>query len=451
MTYDYDLLVIGAGSGGVRAARVAASHGAKVAIAEGAALGGTCVNLGCVPKKLFAYGADYGPAFEDAKGYGWSASDITFDWNILRDNKTKEVERLNGIYKTLLDKSGVTLISGFASFKDEHTVTIESKDYTARYILIATGGKPRKPDFPGAEYVIVSDDAFYLDTLPKRVLIQGGGYVSVEFAHIFHGLGVHVDLIYRDTIFLRGFDSDLREFLAAEMHKQGCVTHFNCDIEKVEKKGKDFLVTCIDGKEIETDLVFSAIGRVANTEKLALEKAGVKAKENGKIPVDDYYQTNIKHIYAIGDIVNDYNLTPVAIREGMIVADNLFTDKPKQTMDYTNIPTAVFSQPPIGTVGLSEEEAKAEGYDIEIYKTAFRPMKHTLTGRDEKTLMKLVVNKADDKVLGVHLCGTDAPEMLQGVGVAIKAGATKADFDSTVAIHPTSAEEFVTMREPFTG
>lgn len=449
--YDYDYFVIGAGSGGVRSARIAASHGAKVGIAEGADLGGTCVNLGCVPKKLLAYGADFGPGFEDAKGFGWSAQDVGFDWAALRDNKTAEIQRLNGIYQSLLERSGVDLFSGFAAFHDEHTITIGDQAVTADKILIATGGKPRMPDFPGAQHAIVSDHAFYLDQLPKRVLIQGGGYISVEFAHIFHGLGVHVDLIYRDTIFLRGFDADLREFLAAEMNKQGCVTHFSCDIDHVTKQDDgSFLVTCNDGCEIETDLVFSAIGRVPNTDGLAAEAAGVDLDDKGRIAVNGSYQTSKPHIYALGDVTDTPNLTPVAIAEGHALADNLFGGM-ERAVNYNFIATAVFCEPPIGTVGLSEEDARAQGHEVDIYKTAFKPMKHTLSGRDEKTLMKLVVDRKTDKVLGVHMCGADAPEIIQPMAIALNCGATKADFDRTMPVHPTAAEEFVTMREKFEG
>ena len=448
--YDYDLFVIGAGSGGVRAARIAAGHGAKVAVAEASDLGGTCVNLGCVPKKLFAYGADFGPALDDAKGFGWNMDNISHDWQTLRDNKDQEIKRLNGIYKNLLDRAGVDIIHGFATFEDAHTIKVGDKTYTAAYIMIAVGGRPRQPTFPGNEHVIVSDDAFHLEKLPKKILIQGGGYVSVEFAHIFHGLGVHVDLIYRDTIFLKGFDADIREFLADEMRKAGCVTHFSCDIDMVEKTDTGYHVTCNDGAEIDTDMVFSAIGRIPNTDKINIEAAGVKLQANGNIAVNDHFQTNVPHIYAVGDIINEWTLTPVAIAEGHAVADNLFSGNEKRTVEYDNIATAVFSQPPIGTVGLDEQAAREQYHDkIRIFKTAFRPLKHTLTGRDEKTFMKLVVCAKTGKVLGVHMCGADAPEILQGMAIALKCGATKEDFDRTIGIHPTSAEEFVTMREEF--
>lgn len=446
-SHDYDYFVIGAGSGGVRSARIAATHGAKVAIAEGADLGGTCVNIGCVPKKLFAYASDFGPAFEDAKNFGWSASDVSFDWATLRDNKTKEIERLNGIYNSLLERAGVTLYPHFASFVDDHTLQVGEETITADKILIATGGKPRQPEFKGAEYTIVSDDAFYLPDLPKRILIQGGGYISVEFAHIFHGLGVHVDLIYRDTLFLRGFDSDIREFLAAEMNKQGCTTHFNCDIDEVVKQNDgSYKVICQDGKIIETDLVFSAIGRVPNTNGLALDKAGIKTKKNGQINVDDHYRTSAPNIFAVGDVSSSEALTPVAIAEGHALADNLFGGMHRH-VNYDNIATAVFSNPSIGTVGLSEEQAREQGHKVDIYKSAFKPMKHTISGRDEKTLMKLVVDQDTDKVLGVHMCGTDAPEIIQPMSLALNLGATKADFDRTMPVHPTSSEEFMTMRD----
>ncbi|MEM6780288.1 MAG: glutathione-disulfide reductase [Pseudomonadota bacterium] len=448
-TYDYDYFVIGAGSGGVRSARIAAGHGAKVGIAEGASLGGTCVNLGCVPKKLFAYASDFGPAFEDAKNYGWSAENILHDWTTLRDNKTKEIERLNHIYEGLLERAGVTLYPHHASFIDEHTLQVGEDTITANKILIATGGKPRKPEFPGAEHAIVSDDAFYLDDLPKRILIQGGGYISVEFAHIFHGLGVHVDLIYRDTIFLRGFDSDLRDFLAAEMNKQGCALHFSCDIDEIVKQDDgSFNVICNDGNEIETDLIFSAIGRLANTDNLGLENINPDMTSCGRILTNEHYQTSLPHIYAVGDVTNFYALTPVAIAEGHALADNLFGNQDR-AINYDNIATAIFSHPPIGTVGLSEEKAKERGHKVDIYKTSFKPMVHTISKRDEKILMKLVVDQDTDKVLGVHMCGVDAPEIIQPMSLALNLGATKADFDRTMPVHPTAAEEFMTMREKF--
>lgn len=449
--FDFDYFVIGGGSGGVRSARIAAGHGARVALAEAAELGGTCVNLGCVPKKLLAYGADFGAGFQDSMAYGWSFDHQRHSWDTLRENKNREIRRLNGIYQSLLERAGVKLIKGFAVFEDAHTVNVEGQRFTAKHILIATGGKPRRPVFPGAEHAIVSDDAFHLETLPHRVLIQGGGYVAVEFAHIFCGLGVKVDLIYRDTIFLKGFDADLREFLANEMRKQGCITHFTCDIDLLEKTADGFRASCADGLTVDTDMVFSAIGRVPNTDRLALDNAGVKTRTDGSIPVNESFQTNIRHIYAVGDIANTQNLTPVALAEGHILADNLFGGGKKRTLSRENIATAIFSHPPIGTVGLSEEDAVAKGYAVTVFKTSFRPMLHTLTGRDEKTFMKLVVDNKTDRVLGVHMCGRDAPEILQGFAVALNCGATKADFDRTIGIHPTSAEEFVTMREAFKG
>ncbi len=446
--YDYDYFVIGGGSGGVRSARIASGHGAKVGLAEGKYLGGTCVNVGCVPKKLFAYASDYGPAFADAKGFGWESEEPTFNWSTLIKNKDKEINRLNDIYENLLKNTGVTTYDSMARFKDEHTLLIDGKEITVNKILIATGGKPRKPSYKGAEHAIISDDAFYLDTLPHHVVIEGGGYIAVEFAHIFHGLGAKVTLIYRGKQILRGFDDDIREFLSLEMQKQGINIIFKANINKIERKNDQNTVFLDNKDKISCDLVLSAIGRVPNIENLGLENTNVIHKDNGQVVVNDDYQTNIPHIYAVGDVTDRVNLTPVALNEGHVLADHLFNNQPERVVSYENIPTAVFSNPPIGTVGLSEAEARNKGHYIDIYKSTFKPMRHTLSGRDEKTFMKLIVDKETDKVLGVHMCGADAPEILQGIGIAVIAGATKADFDRTIGIHPTAAEEFVTMREP---
>ena len=443
--YDYDYFVIGGGSGGVRSARIAASHGAKVGIAEGRHWGGTCVNIGCVPKKLFAYASDYGPAFEDAKGYGWNAENITFNWNTLIENKDKEISRLNGIYTKLLQNAGAEVHEGMASFKDEHTIVVNDREITADKFLIATGGTPRKPAYEGAEYAQISDDMFYIKDLPDHVVIEGGGYIAVEFAHIFHGLGTKVTLIYRGKAILKSFDTDIGRFLTAEMKKQGINISLGTNIDKIVSNKSKYTVFTDQNDEIECDLVLSAIGRIPNTEALNLENAKIEAKPNGQIITNEQYQTNINHIYAVGDVTTHPNLTPVAIACGHALADNLFNKK-NRNISFENIPTAIFSNPPIGTVGLSEEQAKEQGYETKIYKSDFKPMRHTLSGRDERTLMKMIVDTKTDKVIGAHMCGLDAPEIMQGIGIAIQCGATKADFDSTIGIHPTSAEEFVTMR-----
>lgn len=443
MAYDYDYLVIGAGSGGVRSARMAASHGAKTAIIESSHLGGTCVNVGCVPKKLFVIGAHFHEWFEDAKGFGWQVNHPEFDWAVLLNNKNKEIERLNGIYGNLLEKAGVTLIDGQASFKDAHTVTVDGKDITADRILIAVGGWPVVPDFPGNEHVITSNQLFYLDKLPEKMIIVGGGYIAVEFAGIFNGLGVDVTLMYRGELFLRGFDEDIRHHLKEEMQARGVNILFNQNIKSIEKTN-DLKATLLDGSTLEADCIAFATGRAPNTAELDLDSAGVKTNEKGAVTVNEHYQTSVENIYAVGDVTDRVNLTPVAIKEGHILADNLF-NKQKRSMSYNNIATAVFSTPPIGTIGLTEEQAR-EQYDIEVFTSTFRPMIHTLSGRHSKTFMKMIVDKKTDKVLGLHMCGDDAGEIIQGFAVAINMGATKADFDATVGIHPTSAEEFVTMR-----
>ncbi len=446
MTKHYDFFVIGAGSGGVRAARVAAQHGAKVGIAESAALGGTCVNLGCVPKKLLAYGADYGMGFEDAKGFGWSAGTIAHDWHRLIKNKNESIGNINKFYGKLLSDNNVDLYNGFATFVDPHTLDITGEKITAGKILIATGGKPRKLSVPGGELAWTSDDMFFLENFPRRLLIVGGGYIAVEFAHIMHGLGAHVDLAYRSSLFLRSFDDDIRLALAEEMKAQGIGVHFHCDIEKIETTQNGLKAYMNDERSFEVDGVLAAIGRDANTDRLNLEAAGVKTEKGGFLKVNDNYQTNVKHIYALGDIANKYNLTPVAIKEGHVLADQLFGNKPEAKVNYENIATAVFSHPPLATVGLSEEEARAKNYEVRIFKSAFTPMKHKLSGRNEKSVMKLVIDQKTDRVLGMHMMGGDAPEIIQGFAVALNAGATKADFDNTMAVHPTAAEEFVTMR-----
>lgn len=448
--YDYDLFVIGAGSGGVRASRIAANHGAKVACAESGALGGTCVNVGCVPKKLFVYGSHYGHDFGDAKAYGWDVGNKpTVHWKKLIANKNNEIERLNGIYGRLLEKAGVDLIVGEAKFVDEHTVEVAGKKYTADKILVAVGGKPFVPDFPGKEHVITSNEAFYLDDLPARAVIVGGGYIAVEFACIFSGYGVDVTQVYRGDLFLRGFDDEVREHLAGEMKTQGINLQFSTTIKSVEKKADgSFKVKTDGGEEIETDLVMYATGRVPLTDRLGLDKAGVATGAKGKVIVDDWSKTNVDSIYAVGDCTDRVNLTPVAIAEGHAFADTMYGGK-RRNINYENIPTAVFSTPNLGTCGLTEKQAREKygKFGVDVYKTTFRPMKHTLTKREgEKVFMKLIVEKETDLVVGCHMLDAAAGDMIQLVGVAMKAGATKADFDSTMPVHPVSAEEIVTLR-----
>jgi glutathione reductase (NADPH) len=445
--YDYDLFVIGAGSGGVRASRFSATNGARVAVAEDQFMGGTCVNVGCIPKKLFVYASHFHEDFADAAAYGWTVKPDSFDWRTLVDNKDKEISRLNGIYRRMLEGAGVTIVDGRATVVDPHTVAVAGKNYTAEHILVAAGSWPNDLRYEGGEHVITSNEAFFLDKLPKKVVIEGGGYIAVEFAGIFNGLGVDTTLSYRGSLIMRGFDEDIRQHLQGEMEKKGIKLKLNASFEKVEKTDAGLTVHLDDGTTLEADTVMSAIGRRPNVNGLGLEEAGVALKDNGAVIVDDYFQTNVKSIYAIGDIIDRYQLTPVALAEGMAVYKTLFRDEPS-AVDYEYIPTAVFSQPPIGTVGLMEDEAREKYGDVSIFKSTFRTLKNTLTGSDEQTFMKMIVDKASDKVVGIHMVGTDAGEMTQGFAVAMKAGATKAVFDSTIGIHPTSAEEFVTMREP---
>ncbi len=445
--YDYDLFVIGAGSGGVRAARFSANAGARVAVAEDSFMGGTCVNVGCIPKKLFVYASHFHEDFSDAAAYGWTVKPDSFDWRTLVDNKDKEIKRLNGIYERLLEGSGVTIVDGRATVVDPHTVEVAGKQYTAEHILVAAGSWPTDLRYEGGEHVISSNEAFYLDELPKKVIVEGGGYIAVEFAGIFNGLGVDTTLVYRGPLIMRGFDEDIRQHLMGEMEKKGITMKLNASFEKVEKTDTGLTVHLSDGTSIEADTVMSAIGRRPKVTGLGLEEVGVKLKENSAVIVDDYFQTSVPSIYAVGDIIDRYQLTPVALAEGMAVSKTLYRDTPS-VVDYEYIPTAVFSQPPIGTVGLMEDEAREKYGDILLFKSTFRTLKNTLTGSDEQTFMKMIVDKASDKVVGIHMVGPDAGEMIQGFAVALKAGATKALFDSTIGIHPTSAEEFVTMREP---
>ncbi len=444
--YDYDLYTIGAGSGGVRAARISASYGAKVGIAEDRYLGGTCVNVGCVPKKLLVYASHYAEDFEDAAGFGWTVGKSSFHWPTLIANKNKEIERLNGIYGRLLGNAGVDLHEGRATVVDPHTVSVNGQTYTAKYILVATGGWPAVPDIPGKEHAITSNEAFFLDDLPKRVIVVGGGYIAVEFAGIFNGLGSQVTQLYRGPHFLRGFDDDVRHFLADEMRKKGVDLRFNTNIARIEKRGDTLLAEMEDGTEMEADVIMYATGRDPNASGIGLEEAGVELNRKGAVVVDDYFKTSVDSIYAIGDVIDRIALTPVAIAEGMVLSDNLFRGG-SGTMDYEDVPTAVFSQPNIGTVGLTEAQARETYGAVDIYTSSFTPMKYTLADSDEKTFMKLIVDRASDRVVGFHMVGPDAGETTQGVGIAFKCGATKAQFDATVGIHPTAAEEFVTMRE----
>ena len=448
MAYDYDLYVLGAGSGGVRASRMCAAAGARVAVAESTYLGGTCVNVGCVPKKLFVYGSHFHEDFEDASAYGWSVEVDSFHWPTLRDNKTTEIERLNGIYRNLLSNAGVDLHEGRAVITDPHTVEVDGTPYTAEKILVATGGWPVVPDFPGNEHVITSNEAFYIDTFPEKAVVVGGGYIAVEFAGIFAGLGADTTLIYRGPMFLRGFDDSVRKFVKDEIEKKGIKLKFETNVEAITLDGDERVLSLTDGSELRADTVLYATGRTPNTSGLGLENAGVELGANREVLINEYYQTNVPHIYAIGDVTDRIQLTPVAIEEGICIANNLFTDNPKKKLDYQNIATAVFCQPNIGTVGLTEAQA-LEQYqgDLDIYDSSFKPMKHTLSGRDERTMMKMIVQRSTDKVLGIHMVGPDAGEIIQGMVVALVAGATKAQFDATVGIHPTAAEELVTLRE----
>lgn len=446
---DFDLIVIGAGSGGVRLARMSAQRGARVAIVESRYLGGTCVNVGCVPKKLFVYGAHVSEDLEDAAGYGWKVplDQVSFDWPTLVANKNAEIERLNGIYGRMLENAGVTIIEGTASLADANTVVVGNQRYTTRHITVATGSWPVIPDIPGKESILTSNEMFYLPQLPRQAVVWGGGYIAVEFAGILAGLGVETTLLYRGDLFLRGFDHDVREFVANEMRRKGVDLRFGVTIEAVESDGTHYDVTLNDGTHMTTGLVMAATGRRALVEGLGLEALGVRLSESGHVEVDDHFQTAVPSITALGDVIGTPQLTPVALAQGMVLSRRLFGDGEGE-MDYNCIPTAVFCQPNIGTVGLTEEEAKEAGHTVSIYRSEFRPMKHTLSGREERCLMKLVVDAGTDRVLGAHMVGPDAGEITQGLAVAIKAGATKAQFDSTLGIHPTSAEEFVTMREP---
>ena len=449
MAYDFDLYVVGAGSGGVRAARFAAGFGAKVAVAESRYLGGTCVNVGCVPKKLLVYGAHYAEDFEQASAYGWTAGEASFDWATLIANKDREINRLNGIYRNLLVNSGVVLHEGHARITGPHEVEINGQRHTAKHILIATGGWPVIPDIPGREHAISSNEAFFLKELPKRVIVVGGGYIAVEFAGIFHGMGAQTSLLYRGELFLRGFDGAVRKHLAEELTRRGLDLKFDADIKCIEKLDDGSLsVELKDGRTLLTDCVFYATGRRPMLDNLGLENTAVTVDEKGFVQVNEQYETTEPSILAIGDVIGRVQLTPVALAEGMAVARRLFKPEQYRLVDYRMIPTAVFSLPNIGTVGLTQEQAVEEGHEVQVFESRFRPMKLSLTDCQERTLMKLVVDARTDKVLGCHMVGPDAGEIVQGLAIALKAGATKRDFDETIGVHPTAAEEFVTMRTP---
>ncbi len=446
MAFDYDLFVIGAGSGGTRAARMSAALGARVAIAEERHLGGTCVNVGCIPKKLFVYGSHFAEDLEDGAAYGWTTSGERFDWPTLRDNKTREIERLNGVYQGLLEGPGAEIVREHASLANAHAVTVGNETVTAENILIATGSQAIVPPFPGDDLVITSDEAFYLDAFPERVVIIGGGYIAVEFAGIFKGLGADATLLYRGPLFLRGFDGGVREFVAAELREKNVALRFDTTVESVTRTADGLVVRTRTGDMLEADVVLCATGRAPNTAGLNLGAAGVDLDSSGGVRVDDRYRTTAPHIRAIGDVIGGPQLTPVAIAEGMCIAYNLFGGEDRE-VDYEEIPTAVFCQPNIGTVGPTEEDARRRFPALTVFESTFRPLKHTLTGRAERTMMKLLVDGDTDRVVAAHMVGPDAGEIVQGLSVAIKAGATKADFDRTIGIHPTAAEEFVTMRE----
>lgn len=448
----YDLIVIGAGSGGVRAARLAAAKGKRVAVVEGRALGGTCVNVGCVPKKLFVYASQFAEQFEQSRGYGWSLSEPQFDWPTLRDNKTAEIERLNGIYQLLLNNSGAEIIRGWARVAGPHHVSVALEDGSecelyGEAILLATGGQPFIPALPGAEMAVSSNEMFYLPQLPERAVVVGGGYIAVEFAGILNGLGVDTTLIYRGPKLLKIFDGELAERLAEAMQQAGIKLCLNSDVVAIHgDHGEPQCVELNDGRQIDAGLVLYATGRRAATEQLGLETTGVVLRDNGSVVVDENYTTAEPSIYAIGDIIDRLQLTPVAIREAVVLIDQLYGDG-QAVLSYADIPTAIFSQPEIGTVGPSEEQAKVEFARLDVYVTEFKPMLATLGGHGGKIVMKLLVDGSSDRVIAAHMLGEHAAETIQGLAIAIKAGATKADFDSTVGIHPSAAEEWVTLRE----
>jgi glutathione reductase (NADPH) len=445
-SYDFDLFVIGAGSGGVRAARLAGALGKRVAVAEESRLGGTCVNRGCIPKKLYAYAAHYAEDFEDAAGFGWTVGSRRFDWTKLVAAKEAELARLNSIYARTLGDNHVVTITGRARLRDAHTVEIDGQVHTAETILVCTGGRPQRVVFPGSEHIITSDEAFDLPQFPKRVIVAGGGYIALEFASIFHGLGAQVTLIYRGRMFLRYFDHDLSETLFEEMGKKGVQFRFEQVFTRIEKKADGLHAFTTKGQELVADVVMMAVGRVPNTGDMGLDKAGVALDEDGAVIVDEVSRTDVPNIYAIGDVTNRLNLTPVAIYEAHCLIDTLYKNQPTPP-DHRDVATAVFSNPPVAAVGLTEKEARRQFGDADIYRARFKPLKHTLSGRNETTLIKLVVDPRSQQVVGAHMVGPEAAEIIQGFAVAVKAKLTKQQFDATLGIHPTAAEEFVQLRQ----
>lgn len=452
--FDCDLFVIGGGSGGVRAARMAAQRGARVLLAEAAALGGTCVNVGCIPKKLYSYAAHFADDFGDAAGFGWEVPPARFDWQRLKQNRAREISRLNGVYEHLLRTAGVELLRGWGSLAGPQAVQLQSADgvqrFSARHILVATGGTPSVPPIAGREHVLTSDHMFDLEPFPRRLVVVGGGYIACEFASIFNGLGAQVTQLYRGEQVLRGFDDDIRDFLASEVRKHGVDLRLRTDVTAVEPRGGEFGVKLGDGQVLAADAVLYATGRVPNVDGLGLEAAGVRQAADGAIAVDDRFRSSVPSILAVGDVTSRLQLTPVALAEAMVVVDQLF-GKGERRMSHEDVPTAVFTHPNVAAVGLTERQARERHATVRVFRSEFRALKHTLSGNAERTLMKLVVDGASDRVLGVHMVGADAGEIIQGFAVALKAGATKAQFDATIGIHPTAAEEFVTMREPVGG
>jgi len=445
-SYDFDLFTIGAGSGGVASSRRAGAYGARVAICEDSRVGGTCVIRGCVPKKLLVYGAGFADAFADAAGFGWQVAPPVHDWASLIAAKNNEISRLEGVYHKLLKDSGVTFIPGRGTLVDPHTVEVAGKRYTAANILVSTGAHPVLPMIPGIEHAITSNEALDLPALPRHIVIVGGGYIAVEFAGIFRGLGAEVTLMIRAEELLNGFDDDIRVALAQELRNRGIVIHTRAHVTRIDRRGHGYDLATERGDTLSAELVMYATGRKPNTRGLGLEENGVQLDALGAVVVDEWSRSAVPHIYAVGDVTNRLNLTPVAIAEGRALAETLFNRNPIK-LDHANVPTAVFSQPPIGTVGLTEQAARKLHGAVDVYGASFRPMKHTLSGRHERTVMKLVVDRRTDRVLGCHMMGADAPEIIQGIAVAVKCGATKRQFDETVGIHPTAAEEFVTMRD----
>ena len=443
----FDLFVIGAGSGGVRASRMAAQRGAKVAVADPAPLGGTCVNLGCIPKKLYSIAAHYAEAFEESHGYGWTGLAPAFDWAVLKANRATEISRLNGIYAKLLAGAGATVLAGRARVVGPGEVEVDGQVHRARHILVATGGRPVVPVFPGSDLAITSNEIFDLPEFPKHLVVVGGGYIACEFASIFRGLGAQVTQLYRGAQVLRGFDDDIRNFIADEMRKKGVDLRTASDVQRIDRDGARLRATLIDGSTLVADTVLYATGRHPNTAGLGLEEAGVALSPNGAVVVDAHYASSVAGIHAVGDVIDRVHLTPVALAEGMALVDHLFGSG-QRAVDYALIPTAVFTHPSIGSVGMSEALARERFGAVRIFRSEFKALKHTLSGSTERTLMKLVVDAESDRVVGLHMVGDDAGEMVQGFAVALQAGATKAAFDATLGIHPTAAEEFVTMREP---